>query len=1299
MNIFPPTSESHSLQDHRDAAPGPQAGVITPNIYAHPRLLYSDNQKACHIFAQREEGDSPTEPAPKRRRRASNDCPTQSVSRALRALRKPTQQRDSPTPSQTNSASIATPVPGDAWTQQADVSPSAGKSLLQLPTSPYSKFRSYQRRPVVQDNEGVQDLQVETSFRECEAPKSAPRLSWESGPAAYCPWTGSHPEDVLSNDTITKGYQNKEANYPEHGTSRSTIFKQIKQPSDLQILSAFLSSVIQSRQNTRVKSCPVHERPRRLALTDTKREAWLRELADSNVPMRKLRRNIPNGICARALFDQCLAKLIPLERAIWLAKTISGNEILGSRRASHTARHSHDIDIILMREWTSSAHQFLETVLTAPINESSHQRTVYAIQMCARLLSEKLIDRDLAADLYLQFLEESPVETLPLRSLFLIPLMPYLTCCRDKAKRLASCFIDKHENICHWPAIYRHSIDNMHRFLRHWTKHGASGSSVPYEWLAENKIFSSCSGNGCTVDCIIPDFLSRKTKGLVPKSPMEHSHNLTMHVMQILDASPLDIPALLNICQQYSEDRNTLATILLKWASSTVRTGTVRTHVVASVLRKWAHANIDLNDLMTAVLPTMPSHSCLARSGICHVISELVRSHSISISDYLTWILARHFNSDNFCAQAPLEIEILVNIPSSALPRFVWNLRNKVLAKFGFTVSEERQNIDRVRNYVRHRMPSLFGVIEADNSQEPGGSIDLRSQSRTVKTNVAVWLRDTFCGKGPKSVPPHGTDHGSQTSAFTVSELLEVRSVLEQLEDLPMLADVLEHVSLSQDSKLLTVGLKTLSYHLKSFLAIGVASELFAKLSSGIAELLDSEGSSCDFLGPYLSIAAELSIDQSMLPFFREISSGIRSSLENTCFNEPHISSFDTINSPSWYEVKDSFRTPVDSPTVNTLLDRLCTQSVSSVFAIGHDEERILYTVYNLRLSNPKHFDQSVKEWMLRDLSSPTNSRIFCALPVLVSLGVVTLPSFFALVKKVYAAEKVQWSSVDVSCFLQSSLLVLTHDMKAPPVFNDALAYSFEKSRQEFLESNAENVLSFLDLAYTHPAIFSDSEGRLTYENVVNLVYELLLRSPSSVRTVFETFSSGQMITSTAIGQLLGCQNTEGLGAVKETIEKLETFTAELCSKRAKFLIEHEKDDRARHSMEEVLLRAFLRREYTGASPKIDFFYHIPEEDLEPMSCRVLEHALFLVINSNMIATGLVQTAHLNDMLNRGDSKDFINFYLDIGARDASHNPSKSLWSTYHRDSQTAPTSHDSNNSAVTFDNLNFLNTWSRYAA
>ena len=103
--------------------------------------------------------------------------------------------------------------------------------------------------------------------------------------------------------------------------------------------------------------------PPRVTLTDTKREAWLRDLADPDIPLRRLSRTIPHGIRGKILLDHCLGKMIPTTRAVWLAKCVGANEIRAFKRKGAGGAFAIGGEAKWIKDWTANVEQFLEIII------------------------------------------------------------------------------------------------------------------------------------------------------------------------------------------------------------------------------------------------------------------------------------------------------------------------------------------------------------------------------------------------------------------------------------------------------------------------------------------------------------------------------------------------------------------------------------------------------------------------------------------------------------------------------------------------------------------------------------------------------------------------------------------------------------------------------------------------------------------------------------------------------------------------------------------------------------------------
>jgi mediator of RNA polymerase II transcription subunit 12 len=187
------------------------------------------------------------------------------------------------------------------------------------------------------------------------------------GVADYSPWTGNHPEDVLNEQTTKQGhYDRTQVSQNESNTARPSLYAQLKHRSGLQVLSSVFAAVLEKRQaHSKVTSASTFKPPPRVTLTDNKREAWLRDLANPMVPLRRLSRTIPHGIRGKVLLDQCLSKEIPIGRAMWFAKCVGANEIRAFKRKGTSGSLAQGLEMKWVRDWTSSVHQFLEGVISS----------------------------------------------------------------------------------------------------------------------------------------------------------------------------------------------------------------------------------------------------------------------------------------------------------------------------------------------------------------------------------------------------------------------------------------------------------------------------------------------------------------------------------------------------------------------------------------------------------------------------------------------------------------------------------------------------------------------------------------------------------------------------------------------------------------------------------------------------------------------------------------------------------------------------------------------------------------------
>jgi mediator of RNA polymerase II transcription subunit 12 len=267
--------------------------------------------------------------------------------------------------------------PGDAAADLASAAPisvaiSTPPSLSALLSAKRERFGDIRPRPWI-----------------FEIPPTAPRYAHRVNPGGggssiidatrgissahgdFFPWNGSHIEDTFTDGVIKNGFFDKSpVGQSEPVAARTSLATVLKHKSGLAQMSHMLVSAMgRRRQRGQVTIPSTFKPPPRVTLTDTKREIWLKDLANRAISLRKLSRTIPHGIRGRVLLDHCLNKNVPVDRAVWLSKCVGANELRSFRRkgAAYTANATVTASTVpvmggelkYIRDWTASVEQFV----------------------------------------------------------------------------------------------------------------------------------------------------------------------------------------------------------------------------------------------------------------------------------------------------------------------------------------------------------------------------------------------------------------------------------------------------------------------------------------------------------------------------------------------------------------------------------------------------------------------------------------------------------------------------------------------------------------------------------------------------------------------------------------------------------------------------------------------------------------------------------------------------------------------------------------------------------------------------
>lgn len=242
---------------------------------------------------------------------------------------------------------------------------------------------------------------------------------------------------------VSKGYTDPVLVSKEYAGAKTSMMPFLKQWTSLPAMSYFLVNALGIREKTfHLKASWSFRPPPRVTLTDQKRESWLKDLANEQVPLRKLSRTIPHGIRNRALLEHCMSKDIPVPRAVWFAKCVGANELRGlKRKQSLGSEHKW------VRDWTDEVCQFLDEVFLQFVSPSAEDvKLDYAFILASQLFQEDLLDSETFLDWCVQYFATCSTVAVPL-ALTLLRLFREALITGSRTQKLIKSILSRYDSI------------------------------------------------------------------------------------------------------------------------------------------------------------------------------------------------------------------------------------------------------------------------------------------------------------------------------------------------------------------------------------------------------------------------------------------------------------------------------------------------------------------------------------------------------------------------------------------------------------------------------------------------------------------------------------------------------------------------------------------------------------------------------------------------------------------------------------------------------------------------------------
>ncbi|KUI59016.1 Mediator of RNA polymerase II transcription subunit 12 [Cytospora mali] len=813
--------------------------------------------------------------------------------------------------------------------------------------------------------------------------------------ADFNPWMGDGPEDHFTQTFIQTGFFDKNPVAQAETTSaKGAIFPAIKHKSGLQALSTVFTGILASRrQNGQITSASTFKPPPRVTLTDTKREAWLKDLANSATSLRRLSRTIPHGIRGKGLLEQCLNKKVPTDRAVWLAKCVGANEIRAFKRKGVNGAVVMGGEAKWIRDWTMFVEQFVDAVVSSFGDADWKNKVNYAIRLATHLYAEHLLDREHYMEWLVAGLENCPQSKLPMWLLLTQIYWKDLIKFRKYGRRLVTALLDQLTTIYNHPDhdIFASLSSRLVILLKSLMTSCATNFLSPATWITHRDAFWSALALDDEMSQAAYRWINSRNEQLVSsvQAPPAARHVLVQTLDGMLQ-TPMsaDLPTR---CWTTTKDQSNLARTTLEWCTSLYRPGLAKVYIAYRLLSTWASLGLDVTVAILEFMNSDPLEEVERKTALYHLVAELVRSGSFDPFRYIQWLIARGGLHDpsSVTRDGPASSRLLVELPVSALPPSLASMRANMLGRASYNVDDEAMDQERAIDYIK----STLGLHWGGGTQSVGMPIGKLSKrislsSRSLKTEIGQFIRQAFVLSLDSAQMT-----GKEGFQLPSSTFIAVRSILESAEDFQTLAQLLKSVTGFFDAEILASCADTLNLHLHVFGALGVANDLFDILVTRLENLKQMQGIAAtrSLLISVAMLAPQLPGQEALVNYLNETIRNDRSSAVDA--SSPVSDNMAARIQDEEGELLDEIekrlanKTSMDRTTMNSFLNKIIPK-VQACW--GKTDERLRaygLLLTRLRHFDTQHFDSFMTKWVLGIRNPQTRPPVSQIFPLMVSVG------------------------------------------------------------------------------------------------------------------------------------------------------------------------------------------------------------------------------------------------------------------------------------------------------------------------
>lgn len=692
----------------------------------------------------------------------------------------------------------------------------------------------------------------------------------------FFPWKKTREEDTLAIQNLQKGWNPVPTVTNEYTPARTAMLPIFKQRSSFYALSYFMLGAmdIKERRN-RITSNSTFKPPPRVTLTEQKKEAWLRDLANPAVPLRRLSRTIPHGTRNRSLLEQCCTKSIPIPRAVWFARCVGANELRGLKRKG-SSQAGPVTEAQWIHEWTDQVTEFIEKVIkdcsgtnnpvapnlpvvTSPTNTSSSSspntqskgkpapkaynsptssisklttyhpthlpwksKMEYMIKLSTSMFLEDLLDKPLFLKWCVVNFQRCKLDELPIALLFLRLYWNDIIQSRILSQRLALALLERLAELS-TPNYVRHPTftvvrDKVCEYLQSFFLLSPDSFVFPNHWKEMGPVLSEAMKSiDIPVAQELLDFICMRNESLVVAGAfsVRALRNPRYLIIDALDKAqiPYNWTFLAqNIHSNKISEQDALTTAF-EWATTVNRTGVERVYICSSLLTEWHDVQKwNISEAFLNFLDLITNPEELVLENLYDLVAEFVDRDWFHPSTYFRRLISQGIIFiDRLRPSAMVKIKVLTNMPVY----FSSSLKNQqIMLLKGLKLYDDTETFN-----VEQSKTILLSKLDFLSTEEYLNShyFELSKEDAQVINSLSKGSQQELSSwimNLLDSKLKHGLD-------MSVSQFAMLQNVFEILRDFKSLYRLIETlVSQTSNGSLLYIMANTTRGHLPIFAAI-----------------------------------------------------------------------------------------------------------------------------------------------------------------------------------------------------------------------------------------------------------------------------------------------------------------------------------------------------------------------------------------------------------------------------------------------------------------------------------------------